>query len=49
MCKYIDIIVNISSNKYTDIAEVAELVDALVSNTNGGNPVPVRFRLSAQF
>ena len=25
-------------------AQVAELVDALVSNTNGSNTVPVRFR-----
>lgn len=26
-------------------ARMAELVDALVSKTNGVNPVPVRFRL----
>lgn len=26
------------------LAQVAELVDALVSNTNGSNIVPVRFR-----
>ena len=29
---------------FTNLAWVAELVDALVSNTNGSNTVPVRFR-----
>ena len=35
------------ATRKTQIALMAELVDALVSNTNGVKPVPVRSRLRA--
>ena len=40
--------INLQTQRETTQALMAELVDALVSNTNGVKPVPVRSRLRAQ-